>query len=88
MNPVYSVYRQVSPSLTLSVSNNDMIFAGHAAPLFQTRPHARSVSGFRGNWRPPARSNELCSLVKAGQTPLLSCQRVTMASPQQEQQCL
>lgn len=61
-----------------------MIFAGHVALLFQTRPHAPSVSGFQGNWRPPACSAELCSLVKAGQTPLLSCQWVTMDSPQQD----
>lgn len=50
----------------------------------QTRPHAPSVWGFQGNWRPPACSAELCSLVKAGQTPLLSCQWVTMDSPPQD----
>lgn len=68
------IYWQITPSFTLYVSNNAMIFAGHAALLFQTRPHAPSVSGFQGNWRPPACSTELCSVVKAGQTPLLSCQ--------------
>lgn len=32
-----------------------------------------SVSGFQGNWRPPACSAELCSIVKSRSTPFWFC---------------
>lgn len=74
---VQSIGRQHQPSVA-ALQTMPWYFAGHVALLFQTRLHAPSVSGFQGNCRPPACWAELCSLVKAGQTSLLSCLWVTM----------
>lgn len=52
--------------------------------FMQPRPHAPRILGFQGNRKPPVCINEFGSIGKAGQTPLPSCLRVTMESPEQD----